>query len=298
MIILDERKYAEECLESGELDKKPAITLHILAKYLYHIKGFRKRKIYLFLIEYIENNYPRYSKSKSSWNKSIEKIATKAGKFPLYETPEIWITENELRAIDEVQLSKNHKTIAFTLLCLAKLRNLRNPKNNGWVNNSSSEIFKLAHIATTSSRQEEILGDLLIHGLIEAAKKIDNLSNRVTFIDNNSKKILQVDDFRELGYKYLQYIGENIISCQNCGVLIRGNKHNTRKYCSGCVCGESKEWKTVRCIDCGTSFNVHPKNNRTHRCAECQKKYRAKYQKTLMRTKRAGNVGTTNQKPT
>lgn len=277
MIILDERKYAEECLQNGRLDKKPATTLHILAKYLYHIKGLRKRKIYLLLTEYMENNYPRYNKSKSSWNKSIEKIAEKAGKFPLYETPEIWITENELKKIDEIELSKNHKTVAFTLLCLAKLRNQRSSKNNGWVNNSSSEIFKLAHISTTSTRQEEILGDLVLCGLLEIPKKVDNLNNRVTFIEESGTPRLKVSDFRELGYRYLQYKGESIIECQNCGRLIRMSKNKKRKYCVDCKGYQPQELKTVICIDCGEQILVQGNNKRTNRCEKCRKEHIRKY---------------------
>lgn len=286
MIILDEREYAENCIENGILDKKPAATLHILAKYLYHIKGFRKRKIYLFLIEFMENNYPRYSKSKSSWNKTIEKIAVKAGKYPLYEISEIWITEGELKRIDEIQLSKNHKVVAFTLLCLAKLRNYKNPKNNGWVNNSTSEIFKLAHISTTSARQEEILGDLALCGLLEIPKKIDNLSNRVIFIDESSERKLKVNDYRELGYCYLQYKGENIIHCQSCGVLIRGNKYNTKKYCINCVAQNPQNIKTIVCVDCGKEVKIPTTNHRSVRCLDCQHKKQLEYQKKSMNKSR------------
>lgn len=286
MIILNEREYAESCIQNGILDKKPAITLHIIAKYLYHIKGLRKRKIFLFLAEFMEKNYLRYSKSKNSWNATIEKIAAKAGKYPLYEISEIWITDNELKRIDTVPLSKNHKVVAFTLLCLAKFYNFRNSKNNGWVNNDVSEVFKLAHISTTSTRQEEILGDLALFGLIEIPKKIDNLSNRVTFIDDNSKKAIKVNDYRELGYVYLQYKGENIIQCQSCGVLIRGNKYKTKKYCANCVAHESQNTKTIICVDCGKKVTILKSNHRSIRCLDCQRKKQLEYQRRSMNKSR------------
>ena len=45
MIILNEREYAENCLQNGIVDTKPFVTLSILAKYYYHECGYRKKKI-------------------------------------------------------------------------------------------------------------------------------------------------------------------------------------------------------------------------------------------------------------
>lgn len=277
MIILNERKYAEQCIENGDLGEKPNITLKIIAKYLYHIQGYKKKKIYSYLVRYMENNYPRYIKDKTSWDDTIEKIAGIAGKSPLYEDSEIRITEKEISVINDLEHSKEHKMVIFTLLCLAKLKNQRVQKNNGWVNNSSEEIFKLAHITTTPLRREEIIGDLLICGLVEQAKNIENLNLRVTFIDDEGKTLLKIDDFRELGYRYLQYLGENIIPCKNCGLLIRSSHNNLRKYCNDCSGYQPKIFKTVVCVDCGKQFRINGNNKRTKRCNMCQEKHIREY---------------------
>lgn len=50
------------------------------------------------------------------------------------------------------------------------------------------------------------------------------LDMRITFMDDESEKIIFVDDWRELGYYYRRYKGENIIRCAKCGKLERGNK--------------------------------------------------------------------------
>ena len=52
---------------------------------------------------------------------------------------------------------------------------------------------------------------------------------RITFMDDESEKIIFVDDWRELGYYYRRYKGENIIRCAKCGKLERGNKNGTIK---------------------------------------------------------------------
>ena len=56
--------------------------------------------------------------------------------------------------------------------------------------------------------------------------------------------ILQIDDFRELGYEYMKYCGYG---------------------------------KFINCNDCGRLMKLYSKDNQTVRCAECQHKYRRKY---------------------
>ena len=115
-------------------------------------------------------------------------------------------------------------------------------------------------------------------GLVEYAKKIDNLSLKVTFIDEDSEKELFISDFRELGYEYLIYRGENLTRCADCNILVRNNKQKTRKYCNECA-AKSKYYqpigtKTIVCIDCGKDVEVDALDNQTNRCEECYEVYR------------------------
>ena len=96
------------------------------------------------------------------------------------------------------------------------------------------------------------------------------MSCRITYINDDSEKVLFISDFRELGYEYLKYKGENFIRCRECGVLIRNNKAGTKKYCSKCSGYIPQEVKTVVCIDCGKEFKVPGNNKRTIRCQECK----------------------------
>lgn len=170
MIILNEKKYAEECILSGHIDKKPFFTLTILAKYYSQCCGYSTSKISMELTNFMRTNYPRYFASKSSWDECIEKIASNANKYPIYEIDEVCITESELSIIDKLDSTRMQRVL-FTLLCLAKLGNSKNPQNNGWVNNDLKEIFSLSRVTCNASIRDEIIGDLGILGLIEFPKK-------------------------------------------------------------------------------------------------------------------------------
>lgn len=271
MIVLNEKEYAEECLKNKSISEKPFFTLSILAKYYYHVKNYRKKKITSLLIDFMEKYYPRYDCNKLSWNDSIEKIASRAGKYSLFEIDGVWITEAEFNVIENIR-NRVLERLAFTMLCLAKLNNLKNPNNNGWVNTAAKDIFELAHISGNVKSKYEKLGTLYHLGLLELPNRNDNLSCRVTFIDDGSEKKLFISDFREIGYEYLRYKGEKFSRCRECGILFRSNKNMSKKYCNACSAQKNCTEKRIFCADCGKVVFVSPKNNRTYRCKDCQKK--------------------------
>ncbi len=200
------------------------------ARYLYHEQGLKKSGIIKELNNFMEVSYPRYNPV--DWNTSIEKYANKASKYPLCECKGIWITENELKTIKEIQ-NKVLERLAFTLLCLAKFKNYRNQNNNNWVNYSNGEIYNIACINTTAFDKDLKFNQLRELGLIEYAKKVNNLNIKVLYIDDDSEKKLFISDFRKLGYEWRLYKGEKYIRCADCGILIR-RKTNNQKYCKDC----------------------------------------------------------------
>ena len=196
MIVLNEKEYAEQCLKSKTIGDKPFFTLSILAKYYYHCHGYRKKKITDLLISFISECYPRYSCNRADWDSHIEKLATSAGKYTLFEIDGIWITRAELDTIEGIH-NKVLERLAFTMLCLAKLGNARNSKNNGWVNYTAKDIYSMARISCSVIDRYEKLSQLNQLSLLEFPKKNDNLSSRVTYVDDDSEKILFIYDFRE-----------------------------------------------------------------------------------------------------
>ena len=289
MIILNEKEYVQEhYLKAHEVDDKPYITLSLLAKYYYFCDGYRKKKIKELLTDYLSSYYyARYIASKYTWDETIDRIASKAGKYELYEFDCVWITETEIQVIDNIE-DENMRLVAFSLLCLAKLGNLRSDKNNGWVNNDIKEIFELAGVKLNAVNRNYMLHDMMKLGLLEFPQKTGNLSSRVTFIDDNAKKVLSVSDFRALGNEYLFFKGKSYVRCAECGLLVP--KKTATRYCPSCAANNTyyvpMEIKSVACVDCGKMFTVSAKNNKTCRCDECQAIYRRNYQKELMRERR------------
>lgn len=274
--------YAEHLLNQSGLIDNPYHAISIIAKYYYHCFGYRKKKIAKLLTTYLEKNYPRYKPQKQSWITTIEKVSGKAGKYPLYEVDEIEITDSELSVIDDIEHNdaiagldisdiKNIKRLSFTMLCLAKLGTAKNEKSNGWVNTQIKDLIKYSRINCSQKKTLFLISHMNAAGLLEFAKKNTNLSNRVTFINNDGNVVLHISDFRELGYTYLKYCGENMVECSQCGILIRGNANHTRRYCSDCDGSTPMVTKRISCIDCGTVFAVSAKNNKTCRCNECQR---------------------------
>ena len=200
------------------------------ARYLYHEKGLRKIRIIKELNSFMNKNYPHYNPV--DWLDSLEKYARKAKKYPLCECNGIWITENELKTIEEIH-NKVLERLAFTLLCLAKFRNFRNSKNNNWVNYSNGEIYSIACINSSAFEKNIKFYKLKEFGLIEYAKTIDNLNIQVLYIDDDSEKKLFVSDFRKLGYEWRLYKGEKYIRCADCGILVKRTS-NRKKYCKDC----------------------------------------------------------------
>lgn len=271
MIVLNEKVFAEKCIDEGYISEKPYETLLVLAKYYRHYMGFGQKKTYETLKTFMGKYYPKYSLNISSWEDTINKVVRFASKRELCQISEIWITDSEINTINSIETrSKYLRQLAFTLLCIAKVNNAKESKNNNWVTIEAKDIFKYAHINVPAKRQDEMLGDLQILGLIEFAKKNDNLSNRVLFIDESGNKILKIDDFREIGYVYLKYMGENIIVCEKCGILTRGASNGLKKYCHNCAMYSPKKTKIKECIDCGRLFVVSSKDNKSYRCPKCK----------------------------
>ena len=237
-LILDEKEYVDKILSEGALHpSRIYLFLGLYARYLYHEKELRKTKIIKALDAFMEENYPRYNPV--DWGLNLEKYAGKASRYPLCQCRGIWLAKEELDTISGIH-GKVLERLAFTLLCLAKFNNFRNPLNNNWVNSSNGEIYSMACINTTAAEKDLKLGRLREMGLIEHARKIDNLSVQVLFTVPEGTQKLFVSDFRKLGYEWRLYQGENYIRCAGCGILVK-NTNGRRRFCKECGEQANKE---------------------------------------------------------
>lgn len=233
-IVLNENEWAEEMIKKKSLGSKPFETLSRVAKY-YLDNNYTKKEVRSMLDMFLLQCEPTASLPK--WSDTLDYAVTRAMKYNSIKIDSIKITQSEIERIDKLS-GKQTKRLAFTLLCLSKYWDAVNPQCDHWVNNKDSEIMRLANINTSIKRQSLMYHTLNEEGLIKFSKKIDNTNVRVCFIDNNSPVVMYIDDFRNLGYKYLKFRGEPFFECQNCGITTKYNNPSNigrQKYCKDCA---------------------------------------------------------------
>lgn len=232
-VVLNELKQAKQILSDGEIGNKPSATLFLLGRYYRNVEGLDKNKTAEKLNEFMQKYYANYNSA--SWEGMIESIAAKSSKYPLREIDRIFISKRELDTIRKIKNLKYEK-LAFTMLCFAKLYDAVSAQNHGWINTKIPEVFRSAGV-TVKHRNDKFLylNDLYTRGLISFSKSNTNLNLHVNFIDGHSESELSIDDFRELGNEYLQYIGKGtFLRCNKCRVLVRKTSNN-QMYCKSCA---------------------------------------------------------------
>lgn len=203
------------------------------------------------------------------WSETLDKFVKNAAKYPLVHIDYVPVTKSELEKIELLE-SRRHQRLMFSMLCIAKFYDLKNPQNNHWVNQDDKVVFALASTPMSKHDQNIVLHELFKAGYIKFSQKVDNLNSQVQIIDNDSPVVLKISDFRKLGYEYMLYKGANYIRCKNCGKLVKQNKNGTKQFCDDCAGYVPTEVKTIVCEDCGQLFVVSAKNNRSRRCDACQ----------------------------
>ena len=234
MIILNEYEWAEQAIERHELGRKPIETLSRVTKYYLENK-YSKRETRQLLDKFLLQCDP--SASVVKWSQTLDKMVQRAGRFPLARLDGIDIYKSELEKIGTLR-GKQVRRLAFTLLCVAKYRDAINESNNHWVNLPDREIMQMANINTSIKRQSLMFSQLNEEGFIRFSKKIDNLNVQVLFVGDGGDVELRIQDFRNLGYQYLQYCGEPYFQCVNCGLTVKRqepSKGRKQKYCPACA---------------------------------------------------------------
>ena len=99
----------------------------------------------------MQERYPGYNPA--DWSLRLETCAKNADRYALCECTGIRITANERKTIEAIH-NKVLERLAFTLLCLAKFNDFRNPANNHWISYSNGEIYKTACINATAFNKD------------------------------------------------------------------------------------------------------------------------------------------------
>lgn len=232
-IILRENEWASNMLAMGTLGKKPSETLKRTARY-YLDEGYSSKEVRSRLESFIRKCDPSCSIVK--WTAAIDYAIKRAAKQPAVNIEKIAITKPEMKKIESLE-GRQIQRLAFTLLCLSKYWKIVFPASDGWVNNKDNEIMAMANINTSIKRQSLMYGTLKEREFIQFSKKVDNTNVRVCFAEDGDI-VLEISDFRCLGYQYLKYHGEPYIECQCCGIttkLSNPEKGKKQKYCKDCA---------------------------------------------------------------
>ena len=233
MITLDEIDLVEQALDRHKLADKKFETLHRVARYYLDV-GYSRQEVRRLLEDFLKQCDSKIAIPK--WSKQINLAIRYASKHPLVHIDYIGVSETELQKIKSLKKRKLER-LAFTLLCIAKFNDITRQNNNHWVRTKDTEIMKMANISAQIKEQCLLFHDLYNLGFIKRSKRVDSLSVQVTFIDNEPPA-LYIRDFRNLGFQYLQYLGEPFFQCVNCGLTVKiRNASNGRppKYCPACA---------------------------------------------------------------
>jgi len=232
-IVLNEYEWAESALSSDDLGKKPIETLTRVAKY-YIASGYSTDESRKLTESFLLRCDP--TASLVLWSQRLDYVMSRAAKCPIIQIESIRITESEMVAIKAIPKRQTAR-LAFVLLCVSKYWDVVNPNNNHWVNERDTDLMRMANVNTSIRRQSAMFAELRELGLIKFSNRVDNLNVQVLFTDDDPPVVLDVRDFRNLGYLYLKYLGESYIECACCGLVVRSEAKTGRKkkYCDVCA---------------------------------------------------------------
>ena len=232
MVVLNERKYAEELLASEKFPDKPTSALNLLVRY-FKEGGRNRGEVRKLLEEYLQQRDPQLNLIK--WQRTIERSIRAQWKYELIEIDSIPITRVEMKICENIK-QRGSQRLMFTLICLAKFFNAVNEKNNGWVNQKDNDIFNAANVKLTIRKQSIALMGLHDLGLIEFSNRVDNINIRVTCLSDPEDQdiVMQVTKFQDLGNQYLAYHGEKFLECNMCGKFVR-RTNNRQQHCRDCT---------------------------------------------------------------
>lgn len=234
VISLNEHADAEKYLSDFTIGKDIFNRLKVIARF-YLDSGYNESQVNQKLRDYISQCGD--NPSLNYWTNMTENAIKKAKKSPAVLIDYIYISSSEINTITKLE-STQLRRLAFTLLCLAKYRDITVENNDHWVSFEDKDIMRLANIKTSLKRQAMLFSRLEESGYLSFPNKVDSISMKVEFIDNKDNE-LEVTNYKDLGYQLLKYLGEPYFECCNCGAVVKlkpvANRRKPPKYCDECA---------------------------------------------------------------
>lgn len=268
MLVLNERKYAEEIICSGDLGAHPVASLRVLAKYC-KASGLKKPAAIGFLEDIIARHGTSQTDRVSEY---LPRIVKKAYEQELIELDEIPVYKSELARIDSLPTGQLRK-VAFTLLVLGKYFKTVKHSESAWIRVSDTELFLLANVGASKVERALMLNDLFRIGMVGFSSAVSNTDVHVLYVEDSGDKAMSVTVLRDLGTQYLAYESPHkYLRCAVCGVPVLAQGRKRVVYCSEHLVQSARHQMRI-CPDCGRAF-LSPTSARTDKCPRCYEQHR------------------------
>lgn len=240
--LLDEKSKAEEILKTDKIYENYRKTAYLLIKYWYLTEELKHGEIVRKAGKFLEENYDDFNPTETM--DEIERITRNylKRKTPFNEVAKVKITEGELnyiRAFDDINAEK----IAFVLLVRCKIERERTGKDSKWINFYEKEIYEQAKVQGTYKRRYLYTNRIEDGDIVRKSWGGDGI--KIGFLDESSKVVMEIYDFREFVLEYLKWRGENIGNCEVCGVRIE-LVNNKKLYCKKCADNANRDKALTR----------------------------------------------------
>lgn len=239
-IIMNERAWCESVIENFHTGSTYD-AIQRLARYYYTL-GYKRNDVISKLEEYLIRFDDNISLVK--WQDSIERCVDNMDKRPLTNIEYVPVTQKELDTIGAIQNITEQKVL-FSLLCLTKYLNAVDSRNRDWCRFELRDIFTLANLQMNVRRRGQVLSKLRGLGLVTFSHIVDNTNLHTEFVDHDGACVLQVRDFRNLGFQYMEISHSGYMRCAVCGLTIK-RRSPAQKYCPVCAIAVDHAARTTR----------------------------------------------------
>lgn len=243
--VVNEKEYAEYCLENNYIDNKKVKTLVILIKY-WHKEGHSKETVINKLDEFMTKADGEYKLN--NWEEKFYSLAKQycSDDYILSEVTEIYVTKKEMDTILKNRRIEVQRVL-FSLLVNCKIRNAMKQTSTNRVKTPTKEIFSDAKVNKNNRDKELMIATLKKLELVECPLVGTDIILKYIDLDYNSEDVaITITSFNDFILDYYKYIGNKVIKCKECGdrVLVKGNA--STKYCHQC----SKKVKLRQTREC------------------------------------------------
>lgn len=235
-IIPNEKKYAEQILETKQLSSKPSTEISVLIKYFYHL-GLSPEEVMDKMMEFMEEA----TGNSKAWKMKLKRDIKSKQDSKLNVVEQIHITQTEINAIGMLK-NESLERLAFGLLVLLKIDNEAKGRNGEWiVLKNSSELFKDIKVNRNSVERELMIGTLEELGYVFNSVRSGKCSMKINYIDFEGEPAMTITSFEDFIVDYCSYKGVKVINCKECGKRVIAKGRNS-KYCAECA--KQKKYET------------------------------------------------------